>query len=101
MLQVKKNPGLTVVSFDAGSKLNIVAAPEVKKEFEKIAKEATSKIRLDLSNLEYIDSSGVGAFLSLLRQCRERGTKLTLSKPQTAVMELFNLLQLQSIFEFE
>lgn len=101
MLHVSQSGGVVTVSFDAGSKLNIVAVPDVKKEFAKIAKEASSKVVLDLSNLTYIDSSGVGALLSLLRTCRERGCQLVLTKPQPSVMELFNLLQLESIFQFQ
>lgn len=101
MLQVKNNGGVTTVSFDPGSKLNIVVAPEVKKELARVAKEAGQKVVFDLSNLEYIDSSGVGALLSLLRQCRERNCALVLTQAQPSVMELFNLLQLQSIFQFQ
>lgn len=99
MLQVTNVGGVTKVSFEPGSKLNLAQASGVKAEFAKIVKGNGGKIELDMSNLEYVDSSGVGALLSLLRLCREFKWDLTLMKLQPSVRELFNLLQLHTIFK--
>ena len=80
MLQVTVNSGETRVSFDPGSKLNIAKAGEAKNEFARIVK---------------------GELLSLLRLCKEHKWTLSLVNPQQAVKDLFNLLQLQSIFKFQ
>lgn len=87
------------MSFEPGSKLNLAQASGVKAEFAKIVKGKGGKIELDMSNLEYVDSSGVGALLSLLRLCREFNWDLTLMRLQPSVRELFNLLQLHTIFK--
>ena len=91
----------THVSFEPGSKLNIAKAGEAKNEFARIVRGENGRLVLDLANLDYIDSSGVGALLSLLRLCKERQWTLTLTNPQQPVKDLFNLLQLQSIFNLQ
>ena len=84
MLQVTVNGGETRVSFDPGSKLNIAKAGEAKNEFARIVKGENGRLVLDLANLDYIDSSGVGALLSLLRLCKEHKWTLALVNPQQA-----------------
>lgn len=101
MLQVSNVGGVTRVGFEPGSKLNLMQASGVKAEFAKIVKGTGGKIEVDMSNLEYIDSSGVGALLSLLRLCREFKWDLTLEKLQPSVRDLFNLLQLHTLFKIK
>jgi len=101
MLQVTVLGTETHVSFEPGSKLNIAKAGEAKNEFARIVRGENGRLVLDLANLDYIDSSGVGALLSLLRLCKERQWTLTLTNPQQPVKDLFNLLQLQSIFNLQ
>ena len=101
MLQVNNVGGVTKVSFEPGSKLNVAQASEVKAEFVNIVKGTGGRMELDMKNLEYVDSSGVGALLSLLRLCREFKWDLTLMGLQPSVRELFNLLQLHTIFKIK
>lgn len=101
MLQVSNVGGVTKVGFDPGSKLNLAHASGVKAEFAKIVKGTGGRLELDLKNLEYVDSSGVGALLSLLRLCREYKWDLSLHNLQPSVKDLFNLLQLHTIFNIK
>lgn len=101
MLEHNQVGGVTQVRFTPGSKLNITNAADVKAQFTQIVKGNNGKLRVDLAGLDYIDSSGIGTMLSLLRLCREKQWTLTLANPQQGVKDLFNLLQLQSIFQFE
>ncbi len=101
MFQVTVVGGETHVSFEPGSKLNIAKAGEAKNEFARIVRGENGYLVLDLANLDYIDSSGVGALLSLLRLCKERKWTIILTNPQQPVKDLFNLLQLQSIFKLQ
>lgn len=101
MLEHTSAGGVTQVRFPAGSKLTIQNASETKAEFVKLVTGENGKMRVDLAGLDYVDSSGIGTMLSLLRLCREKHWTLTLANPQQGVKDLFNLLQLQSIFQFE
>jgi anti-sigma B factor antagonist len=61
----------------------------------------TKKLVLDLSRLHFIDSSGLGAMLSCLRQLSAHGGDLKLSgmsKPVRATIELVRLHRILDIF---
>jgi anti-sigma B factor antagonist len=57
------------------------------------------RIVLDLSGLEWIDSSGVGALISLAKQTRARGGAVKAACLQRQPKEVFRLLRLEAILE--
>ena len=63
--------------------------------------EAHAKVVLDLSRLRFIDSSGLGSFLSCLRKVNARGGDLKLcrmSKQVRTVIELVRMHRMLDIF---
>ncbi len=50
---------------------------------------------VDLSGLDFIDSSGMGALISLARDLEERGGELVLAQPSPAVKAAFELVFLK------
>jgi len=54
-------------------------------------------IVLDMSQVEFVDSTGLGAILSLLRDVRARGAELRLCSVQPRVMAMFELVRMQKI----
>ena len=82
MLQISNTGGATQVAFEPKSKLNIANVGQVKSELLATVRGENGSLIVDLSNLDYVDSSGIGAFLSLLRACREHSWKLTFRHPQ-------------------
>jgi anti-anti-sigma factor len=50
-----------------------------------------------MSQVEFIDSTGLGAILSLLRHVRARGAELRLCSVQPRVMAMFELVRMQKI----
>jgi len=54
---------------------------------------------LDLSRLRFVDSSGLGALLSCLRQLTGRGGDLRLSGMSKPVRALFELVRMHRIFD--
>ena len=57
------------------------------------------RIVLDLSNVRFVDSSGLGAFLSSLRKINNSGGQLKMSNLTTAVKALFELVRMNKVFE--
>ena len=60
---------------------------------------AHAKVVFDLSQLRFIDSSGLGAFLSCLRQLSSKGGELKLCGMSTQVYETFELVRMHRIFD--
>ena len=58
-----------------------------------------AKLVLDLSNLRFVDSSGLGAILSCLRQLNGMGGELKLCGMAKTVRALFELVRMHRVFE--
>jgi len=58
-----------------------------------------TKLVLDLSQLRFVDSSGLGAMLSCLRQLSGKGGDLKLSGMSKQVRALFELVRMHRIFD--
>lgn len=61
--------------------------------------QAQTKLVLDLSQLRFVDSSGLGAMLSCLRQLSARGGDLKLCSMSKQVRALFELVRMHRIFD--
>jgi anti-sigma B factor antagonist len=61
--------------------------------------DANRKVVLDLSRLRFVDSSGLGAFISCLRKLNAAGGDLKLCGMSTPVRAVFELVRMHRIFE--
>jgi anti-sigma B factor antagonist len=55
---------------------------------------------IDFTGVEYIDSSGLGALLLAHRQLRDHNIPIYLTAVQDSIMNLFEILNLQELFEY-
>lgn len=63
-----------------------------------IDQEDASKVVLDLGNIQYIDSSGLGCLLSLLKSLHLKGGELKLANLKKPVRTIFELVAMHKIF---
>jgi anti-sigma B factor antagonist len=61
--------------------------------------EATTKLVLDLSRLRFVDSSGLGAFISCLRKLNAKGGDLKLCGMTKQVRAVFELVRMHRILD--
>ena len=59
------------------------------------------QVRLDLSDADYLDSSGVGWLLTCNKRIRQAGGRLTLHSPHPIVTNVLRVLKLEKVFEIE
>ena len=59
----------------------------------------TKRIVLDLAEVNYIDSSGLGALVSVYLTASRAQCVLELANPKPRIRDLFELSRLQSVFE--
>ena len=57
------------------------------------------RIVLDLTGVEYIDSSGLGALVSIYMHAKRANCDLEIANPKKRVMDLFRMSGLASVFE--
>lgn len=80
--------------------LDIYASEDFKEEGIKYLKETEDDLYLDFSNLEYIDSTGLGSLIAILKEAREIDKKVYLIKVNERIRKLFKITQLEEMFEF-
>lgn len=56
-------------------------------------------VEVDLSELEFIDSSGLGAFVQLLKEAGRRGSTLRLTRVSASTFRLFEVTGLAGVFD--
>lgn len=61
--------------------------------------EGHTKLVFDLARLRFVDSSGLGAFLSCLRKVNERGGDLKLCGMSKTVRAVFELVRMHRVFD--
>ena len=61
--------------------------------------QANTKLVLDLEQLRFVDSSGLGAMLSCLRQLSGKGGDLNLCGMSSQVRALFEIVRMHRIFD--
>jgi anti-anti-sigma factor len=92
--------GAVVVSFQRG---RIREEREILKALEELGKFIESHPRLnlllDLSNIEYLSSAGLGNLVGLLKKSRKVNGQFKLCCLQEAILELFEVMRLTKIFE--
>jgi anti-sigma B factor antagonist len=86
---VVRIPGVTL---DAGN------IQDVKGELAEVLQPG-AKLVLDLSQVRFVDSSGLGLLLSSLRQVHKTGGHLKLSGMTKSVRALFDLVRMDRVFE--
>ncbi|MCX7205526.1 MAG: STAS domain-containing protein [Proteobacteria bacterium] len=87
---------LTIISFNMNN-LDASNAEAFRKQIRPIL-EKNKKIAIDMSTLQFVDSSGLGALLSCLRFCNEQESSLVLFGLQRTVTALFELMRMHRVF---
>jgi anti-sigma B factor antagonist len=84
----------------AAGEIDLYTAPRLQSELAEVIANAAPapRIVVDMSGVEFCDSTGMNVLLSCLRQVRERGGELELAAPRPAVMKILQVTALDSVF---
>ena len=93
---VTRTPTETKISI-RGS-LDINSAPALSEEIDKIVHAKTTKVLVDLSGLDLIDSSGVAALVKLYKGVRGTGGTVTIANARDQPLAIFKLLRMDKVF---
>ncbi len=88
---------VTVVELH-GEHLDAGVAEEFKHDIAPVL-DANSKVILDLSQLQFVDSAGIGAILSCLRRLNAAGGDLKLSGVTKSVRGTFEITRMHRLFD--
>ena len=95
--EVDKQERYTVMSLKDAN-VNSLVAPDLKSEFVVLSNEGITNLIVDLSGVEYIDSSGLSAILTANRVFKaNQGTMVVTGIKHPAVKKLFEISRLDTV----
>lgn len=77
--------------------IDIHTAPELREAILPLTKKEGAMIEVDLENISYMDSTGLGVFISVLKSTKEYNSEFKLMNLQDRVMRLFTITGLNEI----
>lgn len=81
--------------------LDIVTSEEVKRQLAAMVEDGSSTVTLDLRNVGFVDSSGLGALVAVHNYAEARGSQLVVRSAPSHVRDLFSLTRLDKLLTVE
>ncbi len=78
--------------------LDAVTAREVKPLFDSVVADPPRRVTIDFAKVTLLDSSGVGALVSLFKRIRARGGNLVIAGAHGQPLAVLRLLKLDRVF---
>jgi anti-sigma B factor antagonist len=84
----------------ATGEIDLYTAPRLQSELAAVIAGAApaSRVIVDMSGVDFCDSTGMNVLLSCLRQARQRGGELELAAPRPAVRKILAVTGLDAVF---
>ena len=98
MIDIRKQDKIDIVTFSV-EKINALISDEIRDVISKVFDTAHSRVIIDLQGVSYIDSSGFGCFISIMKIARNNYGILKFANPEPAIMDLFRMLHLHTVFQ--
>lgn len=99
MLSIESIDGAKVVTFTNLSRFNVLVTDPVKEKLKALFNVPQTSLILDLQGITFVDSTGFGVFLSLMKTANNTSGHFRICNIGEEAMELFKLLQLHNVFE--
>jgi anti-sigma B factor antagonist len=96
-IATKEEAGVTILRLSG--RLDLASGSTLKEEIKNLAESEITSIHLNLEKVEFINSSGLGSLVSIMKEIRLLKGRLTLSNLAGYVREIFDITQLSHIFE--
>ena len=79
--------------------IDLYTAPRLHSELAALLADGMpARVIIDMSGVEFCDSTGMNVLLSCLRRARERGGELEIAAPKPAVRKILQVTGLDSVF---
>ncbi len=101
MLESRTYNNTTVLKIINTDKLNMSVVMKIKNQVNEFFNKENKKVVLDMSNINFIDSSGFTLFISALKTSRNTGKDFVICNMNTNLIKLVELMKLQTILNIK
>lgn len=95
----KEADGTATISLSG--EVDVYTSPRVKQEIVDLLNQGVSRLVVDVSQVEYLDSTGLGVLIGGLKRAREHEGDLRLICDNPRILRIFEITGLTKIFEFK
>lgn len=78
--------------------IDLYTAPQLRSEFVHALDNGARRLIVDMSRVEFCDSTGISVLLSAMKRSREKGGDLILVAPNPAVTKILEVTGLDAVF---
>jgi len=96
-IEVEQIDGQPVIKLEG--EVDLSSSPHLREEIQRQLKKEPSFLVIELSRVEYMDSSGVATLVEALKKLGRFGGKLRLVNPTEAVSQVLHFVHLDKVFE--
>jgi len=81
--------------------LDVSSADKLKEYLHNLADEKILDMKINLENLDYIDSTGLGVMIGVLKKLKTDNKEIYILNPKNNVKKIFTITGLDKIFKME
>ena len=96
-IDVAERSGATVVAVSGD--VDMQTAPQLAEALQAVSSSANTSLVVDLSAVEFLDSSGLGVLVAAHRELSANGGRMKLVRPRPAINKVLTLTRLTEIIE--
>lgn len=96
-ITVREENDVTILNLSG--RLDLASGTTLKEQVKELFNQNKGSFHFNLAEVEFINSSGLGSLVSIMKEIRLRKGRLTLSNLASYVQEIFDITQLSHIFE--
>lgn len=97
----KHEPTSNFWEVSVAGELDVSTAEELKKYLHKLVDEKNIDMRLNVEKLDYIDSTGLGVMIGILKRLKTEEKEVYIEKPKNNVRKIFSITGLDKVFKME
>ncbi|WP_018924810.1 STAS domain-containing protein [Salsuginibacillus kocurii] len=98
-LQTKETEAGTRVMVEG--EIDAYTAPELRETLIPLTEKQNTEVVVDLANVEYIDSTGLGIFIGALKSAHSNGSELAITGVNERVHRLFSITGLDEVIDID
>jgi anti-sigma B factor antagonist len=95
-LSTREDAGTLVV--DIGGEIDVYTSPKLRERLVGLVGEGARRLVVDLEDVEFIDSTGLGVLVGVLKRMRAREGSMSLVCSQDGLLRVFRITGLEKVF---
>lgn len=87
------------VVVEVGGEIDVYTAPQLRESLVALSERGQHKIVVDMANVEFLDSTGLGVLVGALKRAKAREGQLRLVSSQERILKIFRITGLEKVFD--